>query len=283
MIPVFFRKASGLLPVALAFAVFSFAQAVSAEEFNVAVAANFTAPAKEIAAAFQKESGDKAVLSFGSTGQLYAQIHEGAPFAVFLAADEATPQKLLNEKLAVQGSGFAYALGSLALWSPMQNYVDSKGKILEFNRFAHLAIADPAKAPYGRAAVETLQKLGLYADVKAKLVQGNNVAQAYQFVASGNAELGFVALSQIQENGHLKGGSAWLVPGTLHAPILQGAVLLAKGANNKAARAFLEFLKEPEAAKIMASYGYQNPPGAAKAKAKANAKSRGCWLCKLVG
>jgi molybdate transport system substrate-binding protein len=248
----FFR----LLSAVLALGAFVATPAV-ADEFHVAVAANFTAPAKEIAAAFEKASGHKAVLSFGSTGQLYAQIREGAPFAVFLAADDTTPEKLVGEKLAVADSRFTYAVGALALWSPTANFVDDKGEVLKFDRFAHLAIADPKKAPYGKAAVETLEALGLYDALKAKLVQGNNIAQAYQFVASGNAELGFVALSQIQKNGQMAAGSVWLVPEKLHAPILQDAVLLTASADNAAAKAFLSFLQGPDAAKVIDAYGYR--------------------------
>ena len=234
-----------------------FAQAARADEVQVAVAANFTAPAKDIAAEFEKESGHKVTASFGSTGQFYAQIGQGAPFEVFLAADDTTPAKLEKEGQAVAGSRFTYAIGALVLWSAKEGVVDDKGEVLRKGDFAHLSVADPQKAPYGAAAVETLAKLGLQDTLQARIVKGNNIAQAHQFVSTGNAELGFVALSQVFKDGKITSGSAWIVPADLYEPIRQDAVILARGKDSVAARAFVEYLKGPKAEAIIKSYGYR--------------------------
>ncbi|MDR2207748.1 MAG: molybdate ABC transporter substrate-binding protein [Azoarcus sp.] len=238
---------------------FGFAHAAQAGEVIVAVAANFIAPMQTLAAGFEQETGHKAVLSSGGTGQFYAQIKNGAPFDVFLAADSATPARLEAEGGAIPGSRFTYAIGALVLWSAKEGFVDNKGDVLTKGVFTHLSIADPEKAPYGAAAVETLRKLGKYDTLRSKFVMGNNIAQAHQFVASGNAELGFVAFSQIYKDGKLTGGSAWIVPENLHEPIRQDAVLLTKGRDNPAAHALLQFLKGPKAAAIIESCGYQSP------------------------
>ncbi|MBC2729757.1 molybdate ABC transporter substrate-binding protein [Thiobacillus sp.] len=227
-----------------------------AAEVQVAVAANFTAPMQKIAAEFEKDSGHKAALSFGSTGKFYAQIKNGAPFDVFLAADDETPAKLEKEGVAVGGSRFTYAIGQLALWSARPGYVDDKGEVLKKGTFAHLAIANPRLAPYGAAAVEALTKMGLLSSVEGRFVQGENIAQAYQFTSTGNAELGFVALSQVYADGKLKNGSAWIVPSSLHSPIRQDAVVLAKGKDNPAAAALVRFLKSDQARAVIKSYGY---------------------------
>lgn len=227
-----------------------------AAEVQVAVAANFTAPMQKIAADFEKDTGHKAALSFGSTGKLYAQIRNGAPFAVFLAADDKTPAKLEQEGLAVSGSRFTYAIGQLALWSAKPGYVDDKGEVLKTGTFQHLAIANPKLAPYGAAAVETLTKLGLLGSVEPRFVQGENIAQAYQFASTGNAELGFVALSQVYADGKLKGGSAWIVPASLHSPIRQDAEVLSQGKDNPAAAALVKYLKSDKARAVIKSYGY---------------------------
>ena len=224
----------------------------AAAETTVAVAANFTEPAKEIAKAFVVRSGQAVVLSFGSTGQFYTQIKQDAPFAVLLAADAETPAKLGGEGLAVAGSGFTYAIGRLVLWGK-NPAVPAGEAALKSGAFEKLAIANPKLAPYGAAAIETLTKLGLNETLAPKIVQGNNIAQAFQFVDTGNAELGFVALSQVIAK---TGGGYWLVPETLHAPIRQDAVLLAKGAADPVARAFLDFLKGPEALAVIERYGY---------------------------
>ena len=228
-----------------------------AGEVQVAVAANFSAPVQAIASAFEKATGDKVIASFGATGQFYAQIKNGAPFEVFLAADSATPAKLESENAIVPGSRFTYATGKLALWSAKPGYVDDQGAVLRQNTFSHLSIANPKTAPYGLAATQVLGKLGLSEPLAPKIVQGQNISQAYQFISTGNAELGFVALSQIYKDGKITEGSAWIVPANLHDAIEQDAVILIKGKDNTVAKSFTEFLKGPEAAAIIKSYGYE--------------------------
>lgn len=223
-----------------------------ADQVNVAVAANFTAPVKEIAAAFRQKTGHEAVLSFGSSGQFYTQITQDAPFGVFLSADQERPQKLADTGLAVPQSRFTYAIGKLVLWSKQSGYVNGEAT-LRSAAFAKLSICNPAAAPYGEAAVETMKSLKLYDALKPKFVEGADIMQAFQFVDTGNAEVGFVALSQLTGN---VGGSRWVVPQTLYKPIRQDAVLLKKGASNKAAAAFLDFLKGPQAHAIIEKYGY---------------------------
>ena len=224
-----------------------------AAETNVAVAANFTAAAKEIAAAFKQKTGHDAVLSFGSSGTLYTQITQDAPFQIMLSADDERPKKLLQDGLGVAGSSFTYAVGKLVLWSKDAALVQGEDT-LKSGTFSKLSIANPAGAPYGAAAVETLKALKLYDTLAPKIVQGNNIGQTFQFVDTGNAELGFIALSQIAGN---KAGSRWLVPQTLYTPILQDVVLLKKGASNEAATGFMRFLKGPEARAIIEKYGYE--------------------------
>jgi molybdate transport system substrate-binding protein len=223
-----------------------------AAQVNVAVAANFTAPVKEIAAAFRRKSGHEAVLSFGSSGQFYTQIRQDAPFQVFLSADQERPKKLADEGLAVPESRFTYAIGKLVLWSKQAGYVKGE-ETLRSAAFGKLSICNPVAAPYGEAAVETLKSLKLYDTLKPKFVQGADIMQAFQFIQTGNAELGFVALSQLKGD---VGGSRWVVPQDLYTPIRQDAVLLKKGAGSEAAKAFLEFLKGPEARAIIEKYGY---------------------------
>ena len=233
------------------------ALSAQADEVQVAVAANFTAPIQAIARDFEKDTGHRLVAAYGATGQFYTQIKNGAPFEVFLAADDTTPQKLEKEGDIVPGSRFTYAIGTLALWSAKDGYVDDAGKVLEKNQFKHLSIANPKAAPYGLAATQVLAKLGLTDKVKDKIVEGQNITQAYQFVSTGNAELGFVALSQIFKDGKVSHGSAWIIPETMHDPIKQDAVILKKGENNPAAKALTEYLKGPKAEAIIKSYGYQ--------------------------
>lgn len=233
-----------------------FAHSAVAAEVNVAVAANFTAPMQKIVVDFEKETGHKVQLAFGSTGKFYAQIKNGAPFEVLLAADDEIPAKLENEGLAVSGSHFTYAIGQLVLWSAQPGYVDDKGEVLKQGVFGHLSIANPKLAPYGAAAIETLTQLGLLGSVEGKFVQGENIAQTYQFVSSGNVELGFVALSQVYENGNLKSGSAWIVPAKLHSPIRQDAVVLSKGKDNPAAAALVKYLRTDKARAMIKAYGY---------------------------
>jgi molybdate transport system substrate-binding protein len=223
-----------------------------AGQTNVAVAANFTEPAKQIAEAFKARTGHEAVLSFGASGQFYAQITQEAPFQVFLSADAERPQKLADEGLGDKASKFTYAIGKLVLWSKAADLVKGE-ETLKSGAFAKISIANPATAPYGAAAVETMKKLGSYETLAPKIVQGNNIAQAFQFIDTGNAELGFVALSQLSG---VTAGSRWLVPQTLYSPIRQDAVLLKKGQGNEAAAAFMTFLKGPEAVAIIKKYGY---------------------------
>ncbi|MBF0311564.1 MAG: molybdate ABC transporter substrate-binding protein [Magnetococcales bacterium] len=227
-----------------------------AGETHLAVAANFTAPMKRLAEAFERESGHKTLLSFGATGRFHAQIGNGAPFDILLAADAETPAKLEREKLAVPGSRFTYAIGRLVLWSPRPDFVDARGEVLKTGVFGHLALAAPKLAPYGAAAVATLNAMDLFDRLQPTFVQGENIAQTHQFVTTGNAELGFVALSQVYENGQLKSGSAWIVPEGYYPPIRQEAVLLQKGRENPAATAFLSFLQTDAARSVIHAFGY---------------------------
>ncbi|WLH33245.1 molybdate ABC transporter substrate-binding protein [Pseudomonas sp. FP2196] len=250
--------ASRFAPACLAslLAVFAIG-AVQADEVQVAVAANFTAPIQAIAADFEKDTGHKLVAAYGATGQFYTQIKNGAPFEVFLSADDSTPQKLEKEGDTVKGSRFTYAIGTLALWSAKDGYVDANGDVLKKNEYQHLSIANPKSAPYGLAATQVLDKLKLTEATKSRIVEGQNITQAYQFVSTGNAELGFVALSQIYKDGKVTSGSAWIVPASLHDPIKQDAVILNKGKDSAAAKALVEYLKGPKAAAVIKSYGYQ--------------------------
>ena len=237
----------------------SFAGGVSAGEVKVAVAANFTAPLQAIAPAFEKATGHKLVASFGATGQFYAQIKNGAPFDVLLAADDTTPARLESEGATVPGSRFTYAIGSLVLWSADASYLDGTDAALKAGQFRHLSIANPKAAPYGLAAMQVLDKLGLSEAVKAKLVEGQNITQAHQFVFTGNAELGFVALSQVYKDGQVSSGSAWIVPEAMYDPIKQDAVMLKQGADNPAAAALVEYLQGAEATRVIESFGYKLP------------------------
>jgi molybdate transport system substrate-binding protein len=232
--------------------------AAQAAEVSVAVAANFGAPMQKIVAAFEQDTGHKATLAIGSTGKFYAQIRNGAPFQVLLAADDVTPARLEREGHAVPGTRFTYAVGRLVLWSPQPGRVDAQGEVLRAGRFERLALANPKLAPYGAAAVQTLTTLGLLQALTPRFVQGESIAQAFQFVASGNAELGFVAASQVFVDGRLSRGSAWVVPGELHAPLRQDAILLAAGKDQAAAAALLAYLRGDKARGILRSYGYSD-------------------------
>ena len=228
------------------------APAAQAAQTNVAVAANFTDAANEIAEAFKEKTGHEAILSFGSTGQLYTQITQAAPFEVFLAADDARPALAIEEGFAVPGSQFTYAIGTLALWSQDRGLVQGE-QTLTNGDFTKIAIANPEAAPYGAAAVQAMQSLGVYDQLEPKIVQGNNISQTFQFVETGNAELGFIALAQVARSDE---GSRWVVPEDLHDPIRQDAVLLETGEDSEAARAFVEFLNGPEAVAIIEKFGY---------------------------
>ena len=224
-----------------------------AGETKVAVAANFTATVKQIAARFELKTGHKAVLIFGSTGKLYAQIYNAAPFDVFLAADSKRPQRAESEGLAVSGTRFTYATGKIVLYSTNPTLINGTSEVLLSKQYNKLAIGNPKTAPYGLAAMEVLKKLGIHDKVKSKIVRGDNIAQTHQFVMTGNAQLGFVARSQVIND---KSGSRWQVPDNLYSPIRQDAVLLKHGADNAAAQAFLAFLKGDIAHDIIKQYGY---------------------------
>jgi molybdate transport system substrate-binding protein len=227
-----------------------------AADVQVAVAANFAAPLSQIGEAFSAATGHTLKVSAGATGKFYTQIHAGAPFEVLIAADDTTPRKLVAEGLAVAGTDFTYAIGALVLWSAQPGYVDDQGAVLASGRFAHLAIANPKVAPYGAAALEVLKARGLTDALAPRLVTGESIAQAYQFVATGNAELGFVALSQVAVPGQPLVGSYWRVPKSLYSEIRQDAVLLKVGEKNPAAAALLAFLKSDAARQIIQRWGY---------------------------
>lgn len=247
------RLLSLLSAIGLAFAA---ASAAHAEQVSVAVAANFTAPMQKIAAAFEADTGHKAELSFGATGKFYAQITNGAPFQILLSADDTTPAKLEREGKVVANSRFTYAIGTLVLWSAKEGYVDDKGAVLKTGDFKHIAIANPKLAPYGLAATQVMDKLGVTAALQPRVVQGENIAQTFQFVSTGNAQLGFVALSQVMADGKIGQGSAWQVPADMHEPIRQDAALLETGKGNAAATALMQYLKGDKAKAIIKSYGY---------------------------
>lgn len=230
----------------------------NAADIQVAVAANFTAPMQVIAADFEKETGNKLLLSFGATGKFYAQIKNGAPFDILLAADDETPARLEQEGAAVAGSRFTYAIGKLVLWSAKDAIVDVRGDVLQRGGFDYIALANPKLAPYGAAAMETMAALGVLDTLQPKFVQGENIAQTYQFVSTGNALLGFVALSQVYKDGKIAEGSAWIVPTNLYKPIRQDAVMLDKGRNKPAVDALLKYLRSDKVKAVIKGFGY-NP------------------------
>lgn len=231
----------------------------AADQINIAVAANFIGPMEEIAKAFESRSGHEVVISSGSSGKLFAQVQHGAPFDLFFSADQGKPSALVAAGLAVPDSRFAYALGRLVLWSPADGLVDGPG-VLRKGGFSKLAIANPRLAPYGQAAIETLENLGLLADLRSRFVQGENIAQTFQFVATGNAPLGFVAASQVIG----RGGSYWSVPGELHEPIRQEAVLLRRAEGSQAAGEFLRFVRSEPSRVVIEAHGYQVPEALAE-------------------
>lgn len=232
------------------------AGAAGAAEVQVAAAANLGPAIEKISAAFSRDTGHRAVVALGSTGKFHAQIRNGAPFEVLLAADEETPRKLEAEDLALPGTRFTYAIGKLVLWSPREGVVDARGEVLRQPPTGKLAIANPRVAPYGAAATEALQALGVLSAWEPQIVQGESVGQAYQFVASGNAQMGFIALSQVAVDGRIASGSGWLVPPQLYTPLRQDAVLLKPGAANPAATAFLLYLRGNAARAILRRAGY---------------------------
>ena len=229
---------------------------VIAESLTIAVASNFADTAKQLVEEFEADSGHDVQLIPGSSGRFFAQILNGAPFDIFLSADREKPAALVEAGLAKSESRFTYAIGRLALWSRDQTLVSGDASVLQTDKFKKLALASPRLAPYGKAAREVLNKYGLYDELSARLVQGENIAQAYQFVFTGNAELGFVALSQVMKGEALDSGSAWIVPGDLHLPIRQDGVILTNGVSVNASEAFMNFIKTPASRAIIASYGY---------------------------
>ncbi|WP_354624065.1 molybdate ABC transporter substrate-binding protein [Psychromonas sp. MME2] len=240
---------------ALIFSLFS--HYTLAQQVMIAVAGNFYKPLQEIAAKFEQQSGHKALLSVGSTGKLYAQIVNGAPFDIFIAADQLRPAKLAEQHLALKETQFTYAQGQLVLWSKDPKQIDIQGKILSTNELNHLAIANPKTAPYGAAAITVLKNMGLYEQLTPKLVLGQNVGQSFQQISSGAVKQGIIALSQILDNGKIIGGSSWIIPTSLYSLIKQDAIVLNKGKQNSAAIAFLDFLKSPVCLEIIRSYGYK--------------------------
>jgi len=226
---------------------------VMADAIRIAVASNFSEPAREIAARYQQRSGQQLILILGATGKHYAQIKHGAPFDIFFAADARRPRLLEEEGVAIAGSRFTYARGRLVLWSPREGFVDKQGRVLETGQFTRLAIANPKLAPYGRAAQEVLQAKGLWNALRQRMVRGENISQTYQFVKSGNAEMGFVAYSQILRSNQPIAGSYWLIPQTLYQPIEQQVVLLK---DNSTIRDFIAYVQGSEAQTIIRTYGY---------------------------
>lgn len=227
-----------------------------AAQATVAVAANFAEPLRALAAVLEKTTGHRLEIVVGATGRLYAQIANGAPFDLFLAADQATVAKAESEGLTVPGSRFLYATGQLVLWSARPDLVDKQGQLLRQDGWRRLAVANPRTAPYGAAAMQTLAQLGLTQALAPRLVQGESIAQTYNFAHTGNAELAFVALSQVLEGGRLKSGSMWVVPAQYHEPIRQDAVLLKRGARNEAARALVKLMQSPAGQDLIRSFGY---------------------------
>lgn len=230
---------------------------VHAETIHVAVASNFSLPMQHIVMAFEKQFPHRLKLSYGSSGKFFAQITHGAPYDVFFSADQAKPKALVNQQLALASSQFTYALGALALWSADTSKVDPQGHILNSNEFNKLAFANPKLAPYGQAALDVLNNLQLIDSTQARWVQGENIAQTYQFVASQNADIGFVALSQIMQNGQLKSGSAWIIPPQLYQAIKQDAVILQHAAHKPGATQLIEFMHSPSVKEILLAFGYQ--------------------------
>lgn len=242
------------IQIVIALLAFSLAHA---GQVQVAVAGNFTGPMETIVPEFEKATGHKATVAYGTVGKFYAQIKNGAPFDVFLSADDATPIRLEQEGLAIPESRFTYAFGKLVLWSATPGLVDDKGEVLRSDRFKHLAIANPKMGVYGAAALEAMKKLGLADTLEPRFVIGENITQTYQFAATGNAELGFVALSQIFKNGRYAPGSHWAVPADLCPKIRQDAALLTHGSANPAARALLDYLKSDTVKSIVRAHGYE--------------------------
>ena len=241
---------SALLLVTLILLVPLWPTTSSGGQVKVAVAANFTAPMKELSQRFEQQTGHRAIVSYGSTGKLFAQIHNGAPYEVFLAADQERPRLLFQAGLGDEPT--TYAIGRLVLWSADPDLIDDEASVLyAADAFDRIAIANPKTAPYGAAAMQVLEALGVGQRLMPKLVRGDNIAQTYQFVMTENAQLGFVAMSQVSEK-----GSKWIPPGSIHTPIRQDMVLIDRGRNNAAAVALVDFLRSDDARAITNRYGY---------------------------
>ena len=248
------RRSLCLVLIALAGAT---AAGAHAAEAQVAVAANFTEPMKAIAAVLEKTTGHTLKISIGASGAFYTQIKNGAPFDVFLSADRERPEMLEKDGLAQPGTRFTYATGKLVLWSARAGRVDDKGAVLKAPGLGKVAYANPRTAPYGTAAVQVLDRLGLKDAITPKLVQGESIGQTYNFVKTGNADVGFVALSQLLSGGRPKEGSMWVIPQAHYNPIRQDVVLLKRGADNEAAKALLRLLQSPGIKDLIRSYGYE--------------------------
>ena len=243
----------------ITFSLVLFSALTNAETTLVAVASNFTKPMTEIAAEFEKATGHTAKLSSSSSGKFVSQIENGAPFEVFLSADESSPLRLEKDGFAVSGSIHTYAIGKLVLWSSIPRFIDDQGAVLTNGKFEHIALADPKLAPYGAAAVDYLNRKKLLEKLQPFMVMGENISQTHQLISSGNVELGFIALSQVSENGKITSGSGWIVPQNFYAPMKQDAVLLKTGDENPAAKALLDYLKSEPALAIIKKYGYDLP------------------------
>ena len=250
-----FKTKSGLIGIVLlAFFLLHVSDAL-AQELRIAVASNFLLPLKELSRKFKESTRHKVVVISGSTGKLYAQIKQGAPFDILMAADSLRPELLEKEGIGVPGSRFTYAVGRLALWSadstlPLKNDL----QVLNHKNFRYLAIANRKTAPYGKAAEQVLRKKGFWEQIQNRLVRGENISQTFQFVMTGNADIGLIALSQLRKNQGL--GFSWIVPQEWHDPIQQQGILLKRAKTNKAARQFLNFIKSNRIQKQIESYGY---------------------------
>ncbi len=230
---------------------------VYADQINIAVASNFSEPIKQIAHQFELQFKTKVVISSSGTGALVNQIKNGAPFEILLSADQTTPTELAKDGYAISNSQFTYAQGKLVLWSSQKNLIQNNPSILKSNHYKFLAIANPKLAPYGIAAINTINKLGIMNIIKQKIIMGDNINSTYQYIATGNAELGFIALSQIMKNGNINNGSYWIVPASIIPPIKQDAIILAKGAKNLHIIQFLNFIKSEKIQSLIKNYGYQ--------------------------
>ncbi len=247
------QKQRTMLPLCLAILLLTTPLSSTADQILVATASNFRDAMEALVNRFEQQSSHSVVPIYGSTGKHYAQIINGAPYDAFFAADRSRPERLERDGASVRGSRFTYAVGTLVLWSPREGYVDAQGKVLRTGGYRHLAIANPDLAPYGMAAMETLQHLGLWPETQPRLVLGENIGQAFLFVRSGNAELGLVAWSQLLSTASDKEGSLWRVPETYHRPIEQQAVLIS---DTEATRAFMSFIRGKEADRIIQAHGY---------------------------